>query len=98
MCGSALLFLRQTYEEGAQNFTCSVMRLCCMHGVSGRYPSGQRGQTVNLLPSASKVRILACPPQQAMRTAVVSVEPGHDGSAASTLNITLEIKAGVAQR
>ena len=49
MCGSALLFLRQTYEEGAQNFTCSVMRLCCMHGVSGRYPSGQRGQTVNLL-------------------------------------------------
>ena len=30
--------------------------------------------------------------------AVVSVEPGHDGSAASTLNITLEIKAGVAQR
>ena len=32
-------------------------------GVSGRYPSGQRGQTVNLLPSASKVRILACPPQ-----------------------------------
>ena len=32
-------------------------------GVSGRYPSGQRGQTVNLLPSASKVRILACPPK-----------------------------------
>jgi hypothetical protein len=29
----------------------------------GRYPSGQRGQTVNLLPSASKVRILACPPK-----------------------------------
>src|SRR5213594_865097 len=29
---------------------------------TGRYPSGQRGQTVNLLPSASKVRILACPP------------------------------------
>ena len=28
----------------------------------GRYPSGQRGQTVNLLPSASKVRTLACPP------------------------------------
>ena len=28
----------------------------------GRYPSGQRGQTVNLLPSASKVRILASPP------------------------------------
>ena len=55
--------------------------------ISGRYPSGQRGQTVNLLPSASKVRILACPPQQAMGTA-----------AASTLNITLEIKAGVAQR
>ena len=66
--------------------------------ISGRYPSGQRGQTVNLLPSASKVRILACPPQQAMRKAVVSVEPGHDSSVASTLNITLEIKAGVAQR
>ena len=32
---------------------------------TGRYPSGQRGQTVNLLPSASKVRILACPPHQA---------------------------------
>ena len=31
----------------------------------GRYPSGQRGQTVNLLPSASKVRILACPPNAA---------------------------------
>src|SRR4030095_8944194 len=30
--------------------------------ISGRYPSGQRGQTVNLLPSASKVRILASPP------------------------------------
>ena len=54
---------------------------------SGRYPSGQRGQTVNLLPSASKVRILACPPQQAMRMAVVSVEPGHDSPPASTLNI-----------
>ncbi len=39
--------------------------LCCVQGVSGRYPSGQRGQTVNLLPSASKVRILACPPRQA---------------------------------
>src|SRR6185295_1952554 len=31
----------------------------------GRYPSGQRGQTVNLLPSASKVRILASPPNGA---------------------------------
>ena len=39
-----------------------------VHGVSGRYPSGQRGQTVNLLPSASKVRILACPPCQACGT------------------------------
>ncbi len=35
-------------------------------GDLGRYPSGQRGQTVNLLPSASKVRILACPPKQAI--------------------------------
>ena len=41
-----------------------VAELFCA-GVSGRYPSGQRGQTVNLLPSASKVRILACPPEQA---------------------------------
>ena len=30
--------------------------------------------------------------------AVVSVEPGHEVPRASTLNITLEIKAGVAQR
>jgi hypothetical protein len=81
--------LRDAKRGRLRNFTLEI---------SGRYPSGQRGQTVNLLPSASKVRILACPPQQAMRTAVVSVEPGHDGSAASTLNITLEIKAGVAQR
>ncbi len=42
--------------------------LCRVQGVSGRYPSGQRGQTVNLLPSASKVRILACPPHQACTT------------------------------
>ena len=56
--------------------------------ILGRYPSGQRGQTVNLLPSAYKVRILACPPQQAMRMAVVSVEPGHEVPRASTLNIT----------
>ena len=34
----------------------------------GRYPSGQRGQTVNLLPSASKVRILASPPNGACST------------------------------
>ena len=34
----------------------------------GRYPSGQRGQTVNLLPSASKVRILASPPNGAPST------------------------------
>ncbi len=34
----------------------------------GRYPSGQRGQTVNLLPSASKVRILASPPNGASST------------------------------
>src|SRR6185312_9668909 len=62
--------------------------------ISGRYPSGQRGQTVNLLPSASKVRILACPPQQAMRTAVVSVEPGHEVPPASTLNITIGDQGG----
>ena len=42
--------------------------LSSVQGVSGRYPSGQRGQTVNLLPSASKVRILACPPHQACMT------------------------------
>ncbi len=28
---------------------------------SGRYSSGQRGQTVNLLTMSSKVRILPCP-------------------------------------
>jgi hypothetical protein len=28
----------------------------------GRFPSGQRGQTVNLLASPSKVRILLSPP------------------------------------
>ena len=33
-----------------------------VRGVLGRYPSGQRGQTVNLLPSAYMVRILDCPP------------------------------------
>ena len=38
--------------------------------VLGRYPSGQRGQTVNLLPTASKVRILACPPNAAWGHAV----------------------------
>ena len=38
----------------------------------GRYPSGQRGQTVNLLPSASKVRILASPPNGAPSTPSVS--------------------------
>src|SRR5205823_13240760 len=37
-------------------------------GLMGRYPSGQRGQTVNLLPSASKVRILASPPNGAPST------------------------------
>ena len=41
--------------------------------VLGRYPSGQRGQTVNLLPSASKVRILACPPNSAWALAVAEV-------------------------
>ena len=43
-------------------------------GDLGRYPSGQRGQTVNLLPSASKVRILACPPNRARSTASVLSE------------------------
>ena len=62
--------------------------------ISGRYPSGQRGQTVNLLPSASKVRILACPPQQALRKAVGVLSSSHDSSVASTLSITLEIKGG----
>ncbi len=38
----------------------------------GRYPSGQRGQTVNLLPSASKVRILASPPNGAPSTPCAS--------------------------
>ena len=41
--------------------------------VLGRYPSGQRGQTVNLLPSASKVRILACPPNSAWALATSEV-------------------------
>src|SRR5438067_10332610 len=44
----------------------------------GRYPSGQRGQTVNLLPSASKVRILASPPNGASST------PGAPGLALRT--------------
>ena len=65
-------------------------------GDLGRYPSGQRGQTVNLLPSASKVRILACPPKQAIA----------DGSAEGLNKVSLRrsqslqdaIKAGVAQR
>ncbi len=30
-------------------------------GFMGRFPSGQRGQTVNLLAPPSKVRILLCP-------------------------------------
>ncbi len=41
--------------------------------VVGRYPSGQRGQTVNLLPTASKVRILACPPNSAWAFAAFEV-------------------------
>ena len=51
-------------EKEAENDVCRFV----VWGVLGRYPSGQRGQTVNLLPSASKVRILACPPHQACMT------------------------------
>ena len=47
----------------ADFFSILLELLCRVQGDSGRYPSGQRGQTVNLLPSASKVRILACPPK-----------------------------------
>ena len=43
----------------------------------GRYPSGQRGQTVNLLPSASKVRILASPPNGT--SSIGSASGGRDG-------------------
>ena len=69
----SLLFFCHEDEESGQDFACRVMRLCCMQAVSGRYPSGQRGQTVNLLPSASKVRILACPPH-AGKFVVVNAE------------------------
>ena len=63
MRGSARFsFSSMTDEESDENVAFSSMGLCWVRGVLGRYPSGQRGQTVNLLPSASKVRILACPP------------------------------------
>jgi hypothetical protein len=42
----------------------------------GRYPSGQRGQTVNLLPTASKVRILACPPNQSRAFPLLRLSAG----------------------
>ena len=57
----------------------------------GRYPSGQRGQTVNLLPSASKVRILACPPNRTGsngtggRSSVVELQPSKLAVASSNL-------------
>ena len=58
---SLLFFFHRNHDERRRRqifWECTV-------AVSGRYPSGQRGQTVNLLPSASKVRILACPPNRA---------------------------------
>jgi hypothetical protein len=54
-------FIIRMNKEGNREDSQGFL-LCSVQGVSGRYPSGQRGQTVNLLPSASKVRILACPP------------------------------------
>ena len=43
----------------------------------GRYPSGQRGQTVNLLRNASEVRTLSCPPlkRQIMAQKEESLKP-----------------------
>ena len=65
MCVDWLTLLLSSYDEGeVEDRVCGFV----VGGVSGRYPSGQRGQTVNLLPSASKVRILACPPHQACTT------------------------------
>ena len=58
----AFLFSSSDKEEGYRS-DAKISLLWSMQGISGRYPSGQRGQTVNLLPSASKVRILACPPK-----------------------------------
>ena len=63
----AFLFSSSDEEEG-NRLDSKIYFLWSVQGVSGRYPSGQRGQTVNLLPSASKVRILACPPHQACIT------------------------------
>ena len=65
VCGPAYIFFFIICdEEDNYKLNVQVYLLCCVQGFSGRYPSGQRGQTVNLLPSASKVRILACPPQR----------------------------------
>ena len=63
MCVDWLTLLSSSCDEKeAENAVCRFVVL----GVLGRYPSGQRGQTVNLLPSASKVRILACPPSSGL--------------------------------
>ena len=43
-------------------------------GSMGRYPSGQRGQTVNLLALPSKVRILPGPPFDYRRVFMTVVE------------------------
>ena len=74
-------------EEGSDKDTRFIIS-CRMQGVSGRYPSGQRGQTVNLLPSASKVRILACPPQRidAGKREALSAESGQNLKMDSALN------------
>ena len=63
MCVDQLTLLSSSCDEKeAGNYVCGFV----VWGVLGRYPSGQRGQTVNLLPSASKVRILACPPSSGL--------------------------------
>ena len=63
MCVDQLTLLSSSCDE--KEAEIDVCRFV-VWGVLGRYPSGQRGQTVNLLPSASKVRILACPPSSGL--------------------------------
>ena len=60
---TSLLFFSHQYTDAKRGQLFD--RNYCARDL-GRYPSGQRGQTVNLLPSASKVRILACPPKRAV--------------------------------
>ena len=91
-CFSFFIMLME--EEGSDKDTRFIIS-CRMQGVSGRYPSGQRGQTVNLLPSASKVRILACPPlNDAGKWRVLNERVKPEPKKNSALNSR---RAGVAQ-